>query len=158
MGWLEGVRVDHVGFGLVLGEDGKRFRTRSTEVVRLADLLDEARDRCKKQLEERSASIETSEDNTLSEEEITAAAEAMGYGAVKYADLKNNLTTNYKFSFDQMLDLKGDTAIYLMYAYARICAIIERKAGPQMEAAIQSGNVLFSFGSSERLRVLLCQS
>ncbi len=56
----------------------------------------------------------------ISEAELEEASCAMGYGAVKYADLKNHRTTNYKFSFDDMLSLKGNTAVYLLYAHARI--------------------------------------
>ena len=121
MGWIpEAVRVDHVGFGLVLGDDGKRFRTRSSEVVRLVDLLDEAVTRCAAQLKERNPE--------WSDAEIQDAAEAMGYGAVKYADLNQNRNTNYTFSFDRMLSLQGNTAVYLLYAHARICSIV-RKSG-----------------------------
>jgi arginyl-tRNA synthetase len=132
-GWLAAdgrVRVDHVGFGLVMGDDGKRFRTRSSETVRLADLLDEARARCLAQMRERGG---REDDAPRSEDELEAAAAAMGYGAVKYADLNQNRITNYTFSFDRMLDLKGNTAVYLLYAHARINSIV-RKAGLQPEA------------------------
>ncbi|KAK4763019.1 hypothetical protein SAY86_008787 [Trapa natans] len=130
-GWLPAdnnsyPRANHVGFGLVLGEDGKRFRTRSTEVVRLADLLDEAKTRSK------AALIERGKDKEFTEDEIEKTAEAIGYGAVKYADLKNNRLTNYTFNFDQMLSDKGNTAVYLLYAHARICSII-RKSGKDIE-------------------------
>lgn len=136
-GWIppkgteQEVRVDHVGFGLVLGEDGKRFRTRSGEVVRLVELLDEAKRRCYEQIKERRG-------EEFTEEEIVDASEAMGYGAVKYADLRNNRSTNYKFSFDAMLDLKGDTAVYLLYAHARIASII-RKSEKDMHALVEQG-------------------
>ncbi|KAK6120521.1 hypothetical protein DH2020_045738 [Rehmannia glutinosa] len=124
-GWLPAEddkypKASHVGFGLVLGEDGKRFRTRSTETVKLVDLLDEAKSKCK------AALIERGKDKEWTEEELDKTAEAVGYGAVKYADLKNNRTTNYTFSFDQMLNDKGNTAVYLLYAHARICSIIRR--------------------------------
>ncbi|KAK4791819.1 hypothetical protein SAY86_032232 [Trapa natans] len=119
-------RVNHVGFGLVLGEDGKRFRTRNTEVVRLVDLLDEAKRRSKDAL------IERGKDKEWTEEELEETAKAIGYGAVKYADLKNNRLTNYTFNFDQMLNDKGNTAVYLLYAHARICSII-RKSGKEIE-------------------------
>ena len=115
-----GPRVDHVGFGLVMGEDGRRLRTRSGDAVRLADLLDEAVARCEAQIRERQPSA--------SDGEVRRAAECMGYGAVKYADLKQNKATDYEFSYDRMLDLKGNTAVYLQYAHARICSIL-RKAG-----------------------------
>eukprot|EP00958_Prasinococcus_capsulatus_P010240 scaffold996_cov409-Prasinococcus_capsulatus_cf.AAC.26 len=119
-GWLEGgVSLEHCGFGLVLGEDGKRFRTRSTEVVRLVDLLDEAKAKCVEQLQERGR-------DDLDEESMQAAGSAMGYGAVKYADLRQNRMTNYTFSFERMLDLKGNTAVYLLYAYARIKSIKDK--------------------------------
>lgn len=114
------VRIEHVGFGFVAGDDGKKFKSRSGDTVRLVELLDEARDRC-------IATI-TSRRPDISEEELAHAAAAMGYGAVKYADLKNNRTTNYRFSYDDMLALNGDTAVYLLYAHARIASII-RKSG-----------------------------
>ncbi|GAB5360812.1 hypothetical protein AAMO2058_000659300 [Amorphochlora amoebiformis] len=124
-GWLDKeIRLDHVGFGLVLGEDGKRFRTRSGDLVRLVELLDEAKARCAETIKERRPDID---DN-----ELDSASSAMGYGAVKYADLKNNRLSNYKFSYDQMLSLQGDTAVYLMYAFARIAGIL-RKSGVDMK-------------------------
>ncbi|CAH9131257.1 unnamed protein product [Cuscuta epithymum] len=124
-GWLPSdeeayPKATHVGFGMVCGEDGKRFRTRSTDVVKLTNLLDEAKSRC------RSALIERGRADEWTEEELERTAEAVGYGAVKYADLKNNILTNYTFSFDQMLSDKGNTAVYLLYAHARICSIIRR--------------------------------
>lgn len=127
-----GPRVDHVGFGLVLGEDGKRLRTRSGDIVRLVELLDEAVDRCRAQLVEREVDF--------SEAELEEAAKAMGYGAVKYADLKNNRLTDYKFAFDQMLDLKGNTAVYLLYSHARIASII-RKSGKDVHELAKTTKV-----------------
>lgn len=123
--------MQHIGFGLVLGEDGKRFRTRSGDLVRLVELLDEAYTRCKAQLTERRG-------EEFTDEEIEHAAKAMGYGAVKYADLKNTRTTNYKFSFDAMLDLKGNTAVYLLYAHARICSIIRKSGITDMPSYVAS--------------------
>ena len=117
-GWVGAKRLDHVGFGMVLGEDGKRFRTRSSETVKLKDLLDEARNRAEKELRERSSS--------LSEAQILEAAETIGIGAVRYYDMRNSRTTNYVFSYDKMLDPKGNTAVYLLYAYARICSIMRQ--------------------------------
>ncbi|KAL8494888.1 hypothetical protein ACS0TY_019161 [Phlomoides rotata] len=138
-GWLPAEdnkypRASHVSFGLVLGEDGKRFRTRSTETIKLVDLLDEAKSKCK------AALIERGKDKDWTQEELDKTAEAVGYGAVKYADLKNNRTTNYTFSFDQMLNDKGNTAVYLLYAHARICSII-RKSGKDIEGLIKSGTL-----------------
>ncbi|GAB4852677.1 hypothetical protein Ancab_016892 [Ancistrocladus abbreviatus] len=138
-GWLPSddnayPKATHVGFGLVLGDDGKRFRTRSSEVVKLVDLLDEAKDRSKKELEERGKNKE------WTNEELEHTAEAIGYGAVKYADLKNNRLTNYTFNFDQMLNDKGNTAVYLLYAHARICSII-RKSGKDIEELKKVGEI-----------------
>lgn len=119
------VRIDHVGFGFVLGEDGKKFRTRAGDTVRLVELLDEAKQRAAGTIRERRPDIGA--------EELESAACAMGYGAVKYADLKNNRLSNYRFSFDAMLDMAGNTAVYLLYAHARIASIV-RKAGRDVDA------------------------
>ncbi|XP_057538321.1 arginine--tRNA ligase, chloroplastic/mitochondrial-like isoform X3 [Amaranthus tricolor] len=148
-GWLpaddkEYPKVNHVGFGLVLGEDGKRFRTRSSEVVRLVDLLDEAKNRSKQALVERGKAEE------WSEEQLVQTAEAVGYGAVKYADLKNNRLTNYTFNFDQMLNDKGNTAVYLLYAHARICSII-RKSGKDIEELKKSGVIVLDHSDERAL-------
>ncbi|KAM0029517.1 putative arginine--tRNA ligase [Helianthus debilis subsp. tardiflorus] len=126
-------KTSHVGFGLVLGDDGKRFRTRSTEVVKLVDLLDEAKTRCKAALVERGKAAE------WTPEELEQTSEAVGYGAVKYADLKNNRLTNYTFNFDQMLNDKVRLMReILLYAHARICSII-RKSGKDIEELKREG-------------------
>ncbi|ESQ54659.1 hypothetical protein EUTSA_v10024637mg [Eutrema salsugineum] len=137
-------RVDHVGFGLVLGEDNKRFRTRSSEVVRLVDLLDEAKTRSK------TALIERGKDKEWTPEELDQTAEAVGYGAVKYADLKNNRTTNYIFSFDQMLSDKGNTAVYLLYAHARISSIIA-KSGKDIDELKKTGKLALDHAEERAL-------
>jgi len=120
--WLnpEKVRVDHIGFGLVLSPDGGKFKTRSGETVRLVDLLDEAKDRAIKVIGE------SNKDDNLTPEEIIAAGPIMGYGAVKYADLSNVLDKDYTFDFDKMLNFKGNTAVYLLYAYARVQSIFRK--------------------------------
>ncbi|EFJ37526.1 hypothetical protein SELMODRAFT_76727 [Selaginella moellendorffii] len=127
-GWLPEhgfPKAQHIGFGMVLGEDGKRIRGRKGGVL-LANLLDDAKSRSHKEL------IERGRKGEWSGQDLEAAAEALGYGAVKYADLKNNRETNYRFDFDQMLDIKGNTAVYLFYAYARVCSII-RKSGRSID-------------------------
>ncbi|KAF8393461.1 hypothetical protein HHK36_021705 [Tetracentron sinense] len=154
-GWLPAEvnlypKASHVGFGLVLGEDGKRFRTRSSEVVRLVDLLDEAKNRSKAALIERGKAAE------WTDEELEQTAEAVGYGAVKYADLKNNRLTNYTFNFDQMLNDKGNTAVYLLYAHARICSII-RKSGKDMEELKKTGTLLLDHVDERALGLHLLQ-
>jgi arginyl-tRNA synthetase len=119
---VENQKLDFIGFGVVCGDDGKRFKTRSSETVRLIDLLNAARDRMHESLVERSKEGKSS----LPEEELLAAAAVIGYGAVKYFDLKQNPSTNYIFSYDRMLDTKGDTAVYLMFAYARVASILRK--------------------------------
>ena len=111
----EDVEVVHVPFGLVLGDDGKRFKTRSSETVKLKDLLDEAVERAKNDLETRLKEEEREE----SPEFIDRVSQVVGLSAVKYADLSQNRTSDYKFDYDKMLDLKGNTAPYLLYAYVR---------------------------------------
>jgi arginyl-tRNA synthetase len=121
-GWLDRTRADHIGFGVVCGDDGKRFKTRSSETVRLIDLLDAARDRMRESLRVRAEEGKS----PLSGDELEAAARTIGYGAVKYFDLKQNPSTNYVFNYDRMLDTKGDTAVYLLFAYARLASILRK--------------------------------
>lgn len=123
--WVpEHVELAHVPFGLVQGEDGKKFKTRSGETVRLKDLLDEAVSRARADLETRIAE----ENRDESPEFVQSVAETVGLGAVKYADLSQNRTSNYIFSYDKMLALQGNTAPYLLYAYVRVQGI-SRKGG-----------------------------
>ncbi|CAH8445303.1 unnamed protein product [Schistosoma margrebowiei] len=115
-------RVQHIGFGVVLGEDKKKFKTRSGDTVRLVDLLDEGLERAKNRL------LEKERNKELTEAEFERAQKAVAYGCIKYADLSHSRTIDYVFSFDRMLDDKGNTAVYLLYAYTRIRSII-RNAG-----------------------------
>jgi len=121
-GWVQSQQLSHVGFGVVCGEDGKRFKSRSGDVVRLVDLLDNAKVVMQTQLEARAAEGKT----PLKGDEIGQAAAAIGYGAVKYFDLKQNPATNYIFSYDRMLDTRGDTAVYLLFSFARIASILRK--------------------------------
>jgi arginyl-tRNA synthetase len=116
--------VDHVPFGLVQGEDGKKLKTRAGDTVRLKDLLDEAVERAEADLRRRLAEEGRSEDDPF----IQQVATTVGLAAVKYADLSTNRITNYQFSFDRMLALTGNTAPYLLYALVRIAGIA-RKGG-----------------------------
>lgn len=130
IGWVDPKKhkLEHIGFGTVMGEDGKRFKTRSGETVRLVDLLDEAVKRMEASLHQRIADAEAKEGGkaVITREQVPEIAAAMGYGAVKYFDLRRNPTSNYKFSYDEMLDTRGNTAIYLLYAHARLESIISR--------------------------------
>jgi arginyl-tRNA synthetase len=128
-GWVpDGVELTHVPFGVVQGEDGKKFKTRSGETVRLKDLLDEAVNRARADLETRIQA----EGRDESEAFIQNVAEKVGLGAVKYADLSQNRTSNYIFSYDKMLALQGNTAPYMLYAYVRVQGI-SRKGGIDFE-------------------------
>lgn len=111
------VRIDHVGFGVVLGEDGKKFKTRSGDTVKLSELLDEGMKRSLDKL------MEKERDKILTAEELADAQRNVAYGCIKYADLSKNRQSEYVFSFDKMLDDKGNTAVYLLYAYTRIKSI-----------------------------------
>ena len=113
------VKLVHVGFGKILGDDGKPFKTRSGDTVKLGDLLDEA--------EERAFKIVSDKNTELAEAQRKEIARVVGIGAIKYADLLPNRQTDYVFSWDKMLALTGNTAPYLQYAYARL-ASIRRKA------------------------------
>nr|CCA22714.1 arginyltRNA synthetase putative [Albugo laibachii Nc14] len=128
-------RVNHIGFGTVNDESGKRFKTRSGEVVRLVELLDEAKERMKTQLLDRIQGGQTS----LPADQVDTAAEKIGYGAVKYFDLRQSPTSSYVFSYDRMLSTNGDTAVYLLFAYARLSSII-RKAGIDIASKVSSAD------------------
>ncbi|VDN12285.1 unnamed protein product [Dibothriocephalus latus] len=108
------VTAEHVGFGLVLGEDRKKFKTRSGSTVKLVDLLNEGVERSLAKLKEKRR------DKELTPKEQRLAAEAVAFGCIKYADLAHNRNNDYIFSFDKMLDDRGNTAAYLLYAYIRI--------------------------------------
>jgi arginyl-tRNA synthetase len=115
------LKLAHVWFGSILGEDGKPFKTRSGETVKLADLLDEA--------EERAFKIVSEKNPDLPEAQRREIARVVGLGAVKYADLLPNRQSDYVFSWDKMLALQGNTAPYLQYAYTRIKSIFRKNAG-----------------------------
>ena len=112
------VKLVHVGFGKILGDDGKPFKTRSGDTVKLGDLLDEAEERAFKIVSEKNAE--------LPEAQRKEIARVVGLGAVKYADLLPNRQSDYIFNWDKMLALQGNTAPYLQYAYARIRSIFRK--------------------------------
>jgi arginyl-tRNA synthetase len=116
----------HCPFGMMLGKDGKPFKTRTGGTVKLIDLLDEAVERAARLLAQR--------DNDFSPDELTMMAEKIGIGAVKYADLSKARTTDYVFDWDSMLSFEGNTAPYLQYAYTRIQSIFN-KAGDSVDAS-----------------------
>ncbi|MET8678159.1 arginine--tRNA ligase [Streptomyces sp. NPDC004647] len=127
-GWLPDDAARQLAFGTVLGKDGKPFKTREGETVRLVDLLDEAIDRATDVVREKSEKLD------LSEAEIVERGTQVGIGAVKYADLSTSMSRDYIFDLDRMVSLNGDTSVYLQYAFARIQSII-RRAGDVRPAA-----------------------
>ncbi|MFI0988680.1 arginine--tRNA ligase [Streptomyces exfoliatus] len=128
-GWLnDDVKAVQLAFGTVLGKDGKPFKTREGETVRLVDLLDEAVDRATSVVREKAEKV------GLTESEIVENGQYVGIGAVKYADLSTSAARDYKFDLDQMVSLNGDTSVYLQYAYARIRSIFG-KAGDRVPLA-----------------------
>lgn len=141
-------RLDHVTFGVVLGSDGKKFKTRSGETEKLIDLLQEAVVRARSIVEERLPEI--------SEEEKDLASKALGIGAVKYADLSGNRVKDYVFSYDRMLKFEGNTAAFLLYAYVRIQGI-KRKGGKDIDGLVKEASIHLVHQSEVQLALHLCQ-
>jgi len=112
----EDIELEHIAFGTMMDKSGRPFKTRDGGTVKLIDLLDEAIKRAK----------ETIQDRDISNQDLEKVAKAIGIGAVKYADLSVNRESNYIFSWDKMLSLDGNTALYIQYAYARIKSIFRR--------------------------------
>ncbi|MES9809658.1 arginine--tRNA ligase [Streptomyces cinereoruber] len=142
-GWLnDEVKAHQLAFGTVLGKDGKPFKTREGETVRLVDLLDEAVERATSVVREKADDYrEKTGKELLTEAEIVENGQYVGIGAVKYADLSTSAARDYKFDLDQMVSLNGDTSVYIQYAYARIRSIFGRAgdrtpvAHPELELA-----------------------
>lgn len=118
------VQLEHVAFGSVLGDDRKMLKTRSGDTIKLKELLDEAVDRARNVVV--AMQSDPNRSSTLTDAEIEDVASTVGIGAVKYADLSQNRNTDYVFSWDKMLALQGNTAVYMLYAYARIRSIYRR--------------------------------
>jgi len=147
------VELQHISFGTVLGEDGRPFKTRAGTTVELTSLLDEA--------VERAYSIVAQNDNVrpqplLTEEERRAVAERVGIGAIKYADLAHNRTSDYVFSYDKMLAMTGNTATYLQYSYARVRSIFAKgmsefgyRIADSIHAVIQNPQGTIGLGSPQ---------
>lgn len=132
-GYLDAhVRFDHVPFGVVLGPDGKKFKTRSGETEKLVDLLFEAVAHAKRILQERLAD--------LTDEELNTSSQILGIDAVKYADLSCHRIKDYVFSYDRMLKLEGNTAAFLLYAYVRMQGI-KRKVGKDIELICKKAHI-----------------
>ena len=129
-GWADNVSLEYAPFGTMLGEDGKPFKTRSGDTVKLKDLLAEA--------EERAFKLVTEKDAELPEAQRRDIARGVGIGAVKYADLSKDRTSDYMFSWDKMLSFDGNTAPYLQNAYVRIRSIFRKaESAPASGAHVQ---------------------
>ena len=132
------MKLNHVWFGAILGEDGRPFGARSGEIIRLSDLLNEA--------EQRAFDAVTEKSPDLSEDDRREIARVVGIGAIKYADLSGNRQSDYVFSWDNMLALVGNTAPYLLYAYTRIRSIFRKLEGESIEPPAS-----FSLGQAEEV-------
>ncbi|MDO4434426.1 MAG: arginine--tRNA ligase [Alysiella sp.] len=129
-GWLpENVSAEFIGFGTMMGKDGKPFKTRSGDTVKLVDLLDEAI--------ERAAALVQSKNPDLSVDEVANIACVVGIGAVKYADLSKNRSSDYVFDWDNMLSFEGNTAPYLQYAYTRVQSVFKKAGNWDFQAALK---------------------
>ncbi|SCA62765.1 Arginine--tRNA ligase [Chlamydiales bacterium SCGC AG-110-M15] len=142
------VRVDHVPFGLVLGADGKKFKTRSGDTEKLIDLLTTAIERAGEIMKERMPDMSNEERNEI--------AKALGIGAVKYADLSCQRTGDYVFSYDRMLRFEGNTAAFLMYAYVRIAGI-KRKVNVEIDDVAKDTMISLKHPSEISLGLHLCR-
>jgi len=128
-------RLLHVDFGTVLGEDNRPLKTRTGDNIRLEDLLDEAA--------QRAFALVTEKSPEFPEAERRAIAEIVGVGSVQYADLSQNRSSDYVFSWDRMISLEGNTAAYLLYALARIRSIFRRQGLECGDPAAESGADVF---------------
>lgn len=140
-------QLEHKNFGMMLGKDGKPFKTRSGGTVKLTDLLDEAIERAEKLIAEKSTA--------LSVEEKAAAVDAVGIGSVKYADLSKNRTTDYVFDWDNMLSFDGNTAPYMQYAYTRIRSIFNK--APLNESQVTDAKMALNTEQERTLAIKLLQ-
>ncbi|EFU6357115.1 arginine--tRNA ligase [Salmonella enterica] len=143
----DSVPLEHHMFGMMLGKDGKPFKTRAGGTVKLADLLDEALERARRLVAEKNPDMPA--------DELEKLANAVGIGAVKYADLSKNRTTDYIFDWDNMLAFEGNTAPYMQYAYTRVLSVF-RKADIE-EQALASAPVIISEDREAQLAARLLQ-
>ncbi len=142
-------KLEHISFGTVLGEDGKPLKTRDGTPVTLASLLDEAEKRAAERIREGIAEKKL----LLTEADVPSVARAVGIGAVKYADLRQNRTSDYQFDADKLVSFSGNAGPYLQYAYARVASIFA-KGGESLASA--RGPIVLAEPAEERLgRVLL---
>ena len=142
----EETQTEHHAFGMMLGKDGKPFKTRAGTTIKLVDLLDEA--------EERAARLIASKETDLSEEQKVKVIKAIAMGSVKYADLSKNRTSDYVFDWDNMLAFEGNTAPYLLYAYTRVQSIFRKADITPLEL---TGNIEVKDDAERELALKLCR-
>ncbi|WP_373963622.1 arginine--tRNA ligase [Kosakonia sacchari] len=143
----DSVPLEHHMFGMMLGKDGKPFKTRAGGTVKLSDLLDEALERARRLVAEKNPDMPA--------DELEKLANAVGIGAVKYADLSKNRTTDYVFDWDNMLAFEGNTAPYMQYAYTRVLSVF-RKAGIE-ESVLENAPVVIGEERESQLAARLLQ-
>jgi arginyl-tRNA synthetase len=143
------VRFDHVPFGVVLGGDGKKFRTRSGETERLIDLLTAAVSEAKKILQQR--------EHDMSEEEVDRLAQILGIDAVKYADLSCNRVSDYVFSYERMLRFEGNTAAFILYSYVRVNGIKRKIGSIDPQKLLETEQIELHHPSEVSLGLHLCR-
>ncbi|WP_347113400.1 arginine--tRNA ligase [Leclercia sp. S52] len=143
----DSVPLEHHMFGMMLGKDGKPFKTRAGGTVKLADLLDEALERARRLVAEKNPDMPA--------DELEKLANAVGIGAVKYADLSKNRTTDYVFDWDNMLAFEGNTAPYMQYAYTRVLSVF-RKAEID-ESVLAQAQVIINEDREAQLAARLLQ-
>jgi arginyl-tRNA synthetase len=141
------VRLEHVAFGSVLGQDGKVLKTRAGEAVSLATLAEEAIERARE--------IVNLRPSELTESERTRIAEVVGIGSIKYADLANDRIRDYVFSWERMLTFDGNTAPYLMYAHARIRSILHKAHAIHGDRALAAEQIRIDASDERRLALEL---
>ncbi|MEO2048413.1 MAG: arginine--tRNA ligase [Pirellulales bacterium] len=149
-----GVELQHISFGTVLGKDGKPYKTRSGDTVGLSGLLDEAVNRAHAIV---SANDDARPKSLLSADERAQVAEQIGIGAIKYADLAHNRTSDYVFSYDKMLAMTGNTAAYMQYSYARVRSIFSRGGVDACTLRISAAPILLDSLTERNLAVALLQ-
>jgi arginyl-tRNA synthetase len=142
------MELEHVGFGTVLGNDGKPLRTRdaSGHVITLASLLEESKQRARQRIDEGVAEGRL----RVRPEEMDEVSRVVGIGAVKYADLRQNRLSDYQFDWDKMISFQGNAGPYLQYAYAR-CASIFAKGGVDMDAIVASATIMLDAPAEQTL-------
>lgn len=142
----ESVPLEHHMFGMMLGKDGKPFKTRAGGTIKLTDLLDEALERARRLIADKNP--------TMDDAELERLAQVVGIGAVKYADLSKSRTTDYVFDWDNMLSFEGNTAPYMQYAYTRVASIFKRSGQNEQQL---SGAIWLAVEQETQLAVRLLQ-